>query len=777
MTFTGRMVKPSIFLLFLILVSVFVVADRYGSTCTDSGLCVADTGAIDTAQGFAGTVTTSPSFTNGWAMPLIADIDNDGRKEIIVMREGQLTVFRNKSLTSFDIVGTVAYNFFASAPGTQHRQLSNPVLHNIDNDDFIEIIVVGRDDDSNVTAWMFEINETGILREEYRLVLAPTFGGSLSELQLGCGGGYCLVGFTDKSGTSNGGGSLWFYPFNGTINVSETNVGSVTNEGWCAPRIPVVQYTNFDGFNINNFIFTFQNLNRAGGEINNIWTFELNESGDHVALQSYAPFTTTGFESCGGSSCNCFEGTSGSQPLDYFTSAMAFDVTGTSANQEFIIGVGTTNNDFELRAFTQFGVLIDEFPESILGDIQGQYMSNIFLADIFTDTTTTDFCTMIPDQRTDESELHILCGSLSTGSGVQHKDLRIEFDTFNFTQVNNTYAFIGHSTSQKVNAQTTGQGTSDVSEFVTPLGILEATDISCTLGSCEDAFTILFANPQTLSLFMTNDYENTTRADALTYTTNTLQYIDDGFSKSDAQFINITYNPCINQPIKINSTFQITVIGFDADGDDINVNASVYVGTNFVNNTPWTGNITPNAQNRITTSFIYTLRNSSTNAGVTVRIRDNDQEIITQEITTNLNVRSSGNSFGECIQTTTFIVIPPKDFTGVNASLDPKANNTLARAVGETSNILGTGTKLTWVLFMFVIALAIYFVGRQHRNSFDDPSRFMAIAFIESLLLVVGSAFGFLPIGYLITILLITVVVVALIVGKKFFTNSNTGEG
>lgn len=205
------------------------------------------------------------SLTNGKFVPLVDDLDGDGVDEIVVVDSNVLRLFQDKTLDILAGTTITAVN----------ERYSPPIIFDIDGDSEKEIIIAGQDTEE---IWVFHWNGA-TLNKEFTLSYSSLGSHINGEVMLSCGQVQeCVMFYSDvienDDTTANYGNrnySSVFFNTGGFGNVLtlETTLGNSQQRAFCSPKIPEVQYQDYDVDGEVEYIASFLDYVRfqtAGGE-------------------------------------------------------------------------------------------------------------------------------------------------------------------------------------------------------------------------------------------------------------------------------------------------------------------------------------------------------------------------------------------------------------------------------------------------------------------------------------------------------------------------------
>jgi hypothetical protein len=135
-----------------------------------------------------------------------------------------------------------------------------------------------------------------------------------------------------------------------------------------------------------------------------------------------------------------------------------------------------------------------------------------------------------------------------------------------------------------------------------------------------------------------------------------------------------------------------------------------------------------------------------------------------------MSVNANGISFGNACTVNQNATATETNTTEslFNTTKDPIPNNAVSQAIANTSKATGLGTTLVWLIFMLAIALFIFYGAVELKIASEDMRYIWGlIAFIELGLLFVGTKLGFVPVAFIIVLVILGVIVAALMLSRR----------
>lgn len=571
----------------------------------------------------------STSIADPYQIPYVADIDNDGTTEIIVINGNILSIYDSISL---DFEGS----FYYADSGKTFS--SNLVIQDIDNDDYQEIIGVT---DKNIT--IIQWNGTNMQFDAN----FNSGNSSIYDSQIGCDEttNLCLI---DQS--TNAGQIHYIGAFNSSfLTYSIVINGVASSDLYCDPYIKYVEVADYDQDGENEFILSHYLIDVGGGSNEKSYVRYYSISGETVSLDQTSTTTFIDWASVG--TCSSITGVT---YAGHFISApLTIDFDYSSPGLETIIGVVRDGRDgqetFQIYAYKSDSTLLDEFPDATLSKYgRGQIISNIINLNSFAySTRSQDVC--VQGVRSLVNEFDLLCASKEGSIGLyEHIIFNEEMVYTPSDWESNQWLNIIHSIKS---VQTHGRD-----QFLNAFGVYDlylpgdlfSSDCEL-LSDCSLDFLVTPGVSDALNLPI--DYEDVGRADILVLSDSTLWYFDDqiGNQHCDTEdcIVFIETNPSIDNIIKINTTFRIRTRLNDSENDPMQLRITLYDDHSNEQSTGWVN---------VSSGQIYSTTalkvNQTITAGIlTFEARDTDDITKIQTLEFDFTVALQGDVFGDSVYT------------------------------------------------------------------------------------------------------------------------------
>lgn len=374
------------------------------------------------------TVATSSYYvlTNSRSVPLVADLDNDGENEIVQIDGNDVLLFHAPDISVID--GFTDTNISDSNITME--------LFDIDGDGLIEIILSGQSQTRKAFIDILQYNNSAITLER-------SFAQSIvgAETMIKCGAvNACIQVISEQSDFHVGAiTELRVIGFNSTgyrgvlANTTFATGSSPTEQ--CLPKVKNIQYEDYDGDGVTEFIFTYM-IGRisAGAEDSiSIEYFYLNSSGEAVFEKRIVNDDPIDFlKSTGALNCQ------GDNATQYFTSPFVGSIDAQDSNGlETVISVMDSANTFIMRSYRASSTALARYPSVVSAG--GNIESNIMTGVAFETGSTLQFCTLGENQ----TSLNLLCGR-QDGVTPNSREYYYNGISYNITKNSTSNAVLTH---------------------------------------------------------------------------------------------------------------------------------------------------------------------------------------------------------------------------------------------------------------------------------------------------------------------------------------------
>ena len=769
----------SFFLLFVISISLVLSEFDYVVAGDSDGDYRQGVGQFNAQQPNQTVVNQFP-IDNTRSIPLVADLDNDGISEIIVLDGIKIRIFHDSSLNQITFLSLPIpnrYNHF--------------IVFDIDGDGFEEIIVVGELGDP-VLPQKFPLiriisfaNDTLTQQANFSLGVIGSFGtGVDQQIMIACkGANDCFAVVTLGAnlsciGTCPGVSVIKGSVFNSTEVVSTTSTffrtegGTTgTGTGMCFPRVRNIVVRDFDNDLVDEYIFSFYytagSFMTDSNDDFNIMAVEVNESNDIIVEFSISD--NDGLEADTNAICNSNDGVG-----KHVTNPIVFDIDLDDDDiEEVVVGFQTDANKFKMKSFrTDTGVFVDDYPE--VEKSEGVLISNIFRANAFHDTGNNDFCVI--GFNNENGKLLITCASELTSQIPETSEFTLPVQPFNLSDNFQKPFTIAHAVDES-NVLTAGN---DLDEVLTAFGIISldwfTSPVTCFgifgigTGECDAQLIYSFLDIHGLGelIAISVDYQRTgIREDIIAYSNTNLVYLDDEVQNEGGDITNRFFDPCItDETIGLNSSLRVELVVVNPDDGFVDqVSGSVIL---YLNTADEQREDSLNRSSGSTLTFTTLIFNNTIVDG-TLRLIGRDTGNPTDEdiIDITFNVQAQGVVQGDCNEDVDIITEEEQEIIDEE---EPEVEDAISETLDAFDTLLGLGLGRTiiWLIVMVFVSYAIWTGG-----ALDRPDiTFGIITLVNVLLLVIGFKLGFIGIG------IIFIVIIALLGSLAIrFRQMATGGG
>jgi len=653
--------------------------------------------------------TAVRGLTNRTYTPLVADLDGDGTREIVVLDGSTFRIYNSKDLDIADV--------YAVASGSR---FSNFILYDIDDDNLTEIIIASTDTDK---IEIIEYNGSSIYSQQNF-----TWSSDGGQASLFCGAVNDCILVSVKYISSFGGSVpsvVSGIGFSSSAIASHSTVldtSPVTPPHLhCFPSINTIEYEDYDNDGVNEYIFNVIQVHSAGVETAITITLETNSS-NHVILDDSNELTMG--NTFDNSPLYCEDNALGK----YITAPLVYDLDGGSSNgKEIAFGYMTSTDTFKMKVYDRNFGTVNDHPEVLTAD--GQIVSNVIRANIFPETKPSsddwDYCVM--GYKDASQEIDLLCGS-SLLSFFSLESDEFPFSTagrYNISKGYYDYDAIIHT----VEASTFTVDGQNIDEILTSYGVFKV-DYS---GSNE--LELLFENPKGTAVVLSSDVENNGQEDLLVMTHTNLWYIDDKFSKSGAEIDHYYIDPCLDAVWKVQNTsnsLEVRITAIDPDSDSVSTKAELYFSESYEQDSGWK----VNSSSGTTFTFPFTINTTIATGVLKLSAVDTSNPTEIDEILLSFSVGDDGVLKGQCVtdidvETSLEANVTEDSTATINRSLVYTGITNLDEATG-----LNIGLEPFWLLGIFIVVIFSVITG------FYNHQDAIHIFFIVGAELTVGVLLG-----------------------------------
>lgn len=719
-------------------------------------------------------VAYSRAIANPYGTALVADLDNDTTNEIVMHDGATLRIYHNDAVNGeLDIVDACSIN--------SSDVYSNLLLHDIDDDDYIEMIIAGRAANNRIAINIIDYNGTDCIDNSFQMAVHVI--NSDAQIMIGCGDNECLLVHTrfDEGDSDE---AIYEVAFNATDNgtwamIEGTNPYTRT---FCLPSIPIISYEDIDNDGTNEFIFSYIEADPgATDETIQILTRTIDASLVVTADDSVSISFNSHYPNIA-SSC------SEDNISNLFSSPLVYNFDGAAANGDELViafmtdssGAGSDAETFKMYSYESDLTFYDDYPE--VSEADGQLVSNVFLADAFQDTGRVDFCSVGYDETDNMTD--ILCASMQTGALVETREYT--FTPAYVIGADNMHT-IAHAGQHKVE-DVSCWGTDDLDEVITSYGVYQLTcddgllplALGCaTYGDCaaERIYEIDVANIDVSgAAVIPIDPDMTDRDDLIAVTDTNIWYIDDGYTDQPPEFEEICFNPCLTSTWEINTSFEIDITANDPESQNYRAKVLMYAGSPYQQESNWTSWYASGSTISVSDEVGVLQINQSIGSGtITIIVQDtyNNATLNTTE-EYSFSVGSDGVVKGECSNCYEFEEEEVDEDLITDSEGDTYENNTITSGATNLFDTLGfgIGIRAIW-LFLMLMGLLVIFGGGVMKFGHEKTSLVvLAIAsvFFELLMIILGFYFSIFGWGTIIVLFMVAAAIVSLLILRQLIS-------
>lgn len=689
----------------------------------------------DNRVSVASAVMTAPKY-----IPLVADLNNDSVKDIIIHDGSLIKIFNNRTLTG---VATAAAN----------NDAFPMLIYDIDGDGLDEIIQIN--DNNNLE--IFSMNSSGLYKTT-DAIGDGAVGQYIDERGiLACeSANNCLIVGVSQQGTSR---SLIAQAFNST-NLSHSQYRTVidftTLDGGeeCFSAVPKMTAVDYDNDGNTEFIFSMMHVGAnsitltATDEDVITYIVDLNGTRSAPVLENHIKNTQRSTTDPG-VLCSTY-----TEPQRAFTSPTLHDIDGFASTYEILIGVAVDDDEYKIYSYDSTGGVIDDYPEIVQAD--GVMLSNVFVGNFFSDTGSDDFCVLGSELQ----DLDLLCASeeasefLGLGNSEEYT-FTYPF-AYNITQ-DDPMSDIWYGAAHAVqHSQQTDNG-ADLDEIAIAYGIY-------SIDEDNEILVTEYAPTVTESVVLSVDAESIGWDDLIMLTNNNLFYYDDGFVNSGAYVDSYTINPCIDSTWKQNTTVNVQLTCTDADSDQVSGNVSLYYGSSQERSLS-SGNVSSGT----VLSFSFNANETTPASSLRMECRDDENPLDPDVQLVTFSVAGQGVEFGDC--STSYTNTTDTDESLIPGTSVPR-NNSISSGLDQVETAFNIPALFIILLIMLIIPLSIIF--QAHKSGWDSGTTMLLIAIPEIVVVIFATYLGVFSAGLIITLAILGLIIIGLWIGRKIGMGSAT---
>ena len=755
----------SFFLLFIIFISLVL-----GQTGIDY-VTAGDTDG-DYKQGIGQFNAQQPNKTvvnqfpidNTRSIPLVADLDNDGTSEIIVLDGSKIRIFHDSTLDQIT---------FLSLPPNIYNTF---IVFDIDGDGFEEIIIVGELGNATLPQKFPLIRIINYTNDTLALQQVNISLGTIAsagtrkdqQIMIACRGVNDCIAISNSGtnitpcvGTCPSIAQLKATVFNSTNlvtvveDVTELRIEGGTNGGtggFCFPRVRNVVVRDYDNDGDIEYIFSYFYTGNAQMTDSNddFGIIGVNVNASNIVIVEFSIEDNDGLGADFNSVCNSNDGVG-----KHVTNPLVFDIDGDDDGiEEVVVGFQKTVDEFKMKSYsTDTGLNLFNGIYPLIEDSEGVLISNIFRANVFFDTGNNEFC--VVGFNHDNGETLITCGTERPTSALglpKTAEFKLDPQPFNLSDNFLKPFTLVHAVDE---SDVLVEGT-DIDEVLTAFGIIafdfDSSPLTCsTVGNCDAQLIYSFSEIHGLGelVAISVDYQRTgQREDIIGYTATNLVYLDDEIQNEGGEITSAFFDPCItDETVGLNSSLRVElrIVNPDIFDDQVSGSVILYLGTADEQRED-----SLNRSSNATIPFTTLVFNNTIVDG-TMRLigRDTGKPDEEDIIDVTFNVQAQGVVQGDCNENIDFITEEEQEILDALALIEEDA---ISRTIDDIDDLLGLGLGRTiiWLIIMVFVSYAIWTGGALERPDIT----FGIITLVNVLLLVIGFKLGFIGIGIIFIVII-----------------------
>lgn len=619
--------------------------------------------------------------------PQVADLDNDGIKEIIVLTQGSLLAYNySKETNLFQLQDSLVIS--------SGDYFSNVELFDIDGDTRKEIIYVNRFLD---IIYIVEFNSSDAtpLGIKYSINLGnkpmfePIVKCSSTDL--------CIYAWRNPNTVEK----INLETFNHThVIANDTVAATGATEELCFSNQAQIAMADWDSDDEIEFAVSYAYGFAAGPELY-ISVMEANST--HLTEETKFQINDFDYSS---NDCNY---------LPYsFTSPVFADWSDEGGRYDIgiALNVDPTDDEFKAYLFVPDGNVIDDYPEiAITG--AGYLISNPINMNGF-EGSGKEICVMGYEDVSPlgNNRITLLCGS-NRHFGIQHRLYTID-GNFSYNIASDRYVNFQLAHAIESQTETGDTSSSDLEEeLINSYGVYRLANEVCSLtGNC--VLEKIWANGVSESMaVIPYDHDDDGYNDLLGMTNGTLYFFNDLRVNSAPFFTSLKIQPDILQPIKTNSSMNIVVEAEDYDTPDtLSIRAMLYYGNPNNQTIGWL-NFTSNT---ISASFFFGGALNRTGSGhiLMLQLRDSYRPDRIVELSKTFSVSDQGVvEFGDGSKFIEGYIAPGQE-EEEEEDVVSKADADAMKEVIAPSGLIAEEFEFAWgVLVLIIASVAILFGLKQ----------------------------------------------------------------
>lgn len=615
-------------------------------------------------------------------IPLVYDLDTDGMPEIIINDQGAIKLYNDYTLDIID-----GYVLPTST------SWSNMGVYVLDEIPYINIY-----DGDNDIMYFLSYNGTNFYNvSSYHVTGLNRDPSTPGDTMIRCGTDNCLLlsSESDLSAASTTYSvDMVGYNLSGHGSASILTNPTIQHVA-CFPSIPSISYEDYDDDGTSEFIASYFITKTTGTGTEQLYIVYITVNSALTALNEQTITETITLSPPTGASLTCK--TQGADK--WFTSPLVYELDGfSSTGLETVVGMVKDSDEFIMRSYDKTGSQISRHPD--LYDADGILISNVVLANVYSDTGVSDFCVM--GYHESEIEIDILCSSLQTG-GQDDREFVADVDILDYISLNQVENIKRNSIHAAQHSSDTYLG-NNLDEIVTSYGIYEF-DWETQYGISIPArytFNQIFENPIINSSLLSNDMQGTGRDDLIAATDTNIWYLDDGYVNEQGYINDYIINPCIDAAWKVNTSVAIQITPVDDDGDTVSARVILYYGDSNAQDSGWSENVSSGTTLAFTD---FNVNKTVPLSKIRLMATDTENYLINPDIIDlNFGVGLDGVEFGDCTTAVSDLGEGEEEESYITTnSTYTVDDNELLYTIVDFANISG----LPPILFIILIILGV----------------------------------------------------------------------
>ena len=732
MIYTQNGIKKGLIILLPLIFALFLVLTVQGNNYSEVG----NDGTFNTGKGLFNLLNTDARVLGSKAIndlvstPMVADLDNDGFNEIVVVSKTTVLIYNS---TSLDLSDSITLS-------TAMTGSSNIMLYDILGDGQLKIIIASE----SSTDDLYILNYTNKQLVEATFSYAPNWVHTNGNVLIDClDTNLCIAHYVTNSVGIPANNYIAFSTFNldGVLSNEKLVIGGYSGTGsYIHTFSPLVKHLDCQDIDTDNDFdcYNIVALGNGGAVIDTVlYHFEINSTGNLTNEDIDTSIDET----------------------YVFTPITVANVDDSGSGKDIIYAYQETSSEFAMKIWSNNLVELHRFPA--VANADGTVISNVIVGDFIDDTGSVDIGVVGYDSI--DNEIDILVGSRYTDHFIDNFQFGLSVEgLYDIIAGNGYQSMISHAGQHSQQIQDGDIYNGD--EIITPYGVfwLDYDNFDCNLLHTAIACDPLFIwsngfvdNGTTIPV----DFQNSGLVDLLSITTTNLRYIDDGFTNSPGEITGYSINPCLDGSWKVNTTVEIKVTVRDTDDDKVFSYTSLYDNhPNEMNET--SGNFSSGAE----MTFNYVANQTIGSGRITLQGYDEENPITPDEIALGFSVSTDGLEYGDCITTHTIV-----DEEEDDDDTDVDEDNVIDDSLDEIENItgLGLGKTIMWWIITIIIIISVFIFGS--KEGIGAEILLIITAILLVVLIAIGAGLGYIGVGTIIIFSIVGLLIIIAFLSKFFF--------